>query len=61
MSAAGTTTRRGAYHEPPEPPMWWLEMPMILEWPERDREDRTRLKQPSRVLGGLKSLLLRRG
>jgi hypothetical protein len=41
--------------------MWWLEMPIILEWPEQDREDRTPVKQPSRVLGGLKSLLLRRG
>ena len=40
--------------------MWWLEMPIILEWPE-DRKDRTSLKQPSRVLGGLRSLLLRRG
>ena len=60
MRAAGTTTRRGGDHESPEPPMWWLEMPIISEWPE-DREERTRLKQPSRVLGGLKSLLLRRG
>ena len=58
MSRAGTI-RRGGDHEPPEPPMWWLEMPIILEWPE-DGEERTRLKQPSRVLGGLKSLLLRR-
>jgi hypothetical protein len=40
--------------------MWWLEMPVFLERPEKDREDRTSLKQPSRVLGGLKSLLLRR-
>jgi hypothetical protein len=60
MRAAGTI-RRGGDHESPEPPMWWLEMPIILEWPEKDSEDRTPLKQPSRVLGGLKSLLLRRG
>jgi len=59
MSAA-RTIRRGGDHESPEPPMWWLEMPIILEWPEHDREDRTTLKQPSRVLGGLKRLLVRR-
>ena len=58
MRAAVTIRRRGD-HEPTQPPMWWLEMPIILEWPE-DGEERTRLKQPSRVLGGLKSLLLRR-
>jgi hypothetical protein len=60
MSAADTI-RRGGDHKPPEPPMWWLEMPIFLEWPEKDREDRTPLKQPSGVLGGLKSLLLHRG
>jgi hypothetical protein len=60
MSGADTI-RRGADHEAPEPPMWWLEMPIFLERPEKDSEDRTPLKQPSGVLGGLKSLLLRRG
>jgi len=59
MRAAGTM-RHGGDHEPPEPSMWWLEMPIILERPEHDGEDRTTLKQPSRVLGGLKTLLLRR-
>jgi hypothetical protein len=59
MSGAGTI-RRGGDHEPPEPLMWWLEMPVFLERPEKDREDRTSFKQPSGVLGGLKSLLLRR-
>jgi hypothetical protein len=59
MSGAGTI-RRGGDHELLEPPMWWLEMPVFLEWPE-DRKDRTPIKQPSRVLGGLRSLLLRRG
>ena len=57
---AAVTIRRGGDHEPTQPPMWWLEMPIILERPEQG-EDRTTLKQPSRVLGGLKGLLLRRG
>ena len=59
MRAAGTI-RRGGDHESPEPPMWWLEMPVFLERPEQYREERTPLKHPSRVLGGLKRLLLRR-
>ena len=58
MRAAGTI-KRGGDHESPEPPRWWLEMPIILEWPEHG-EDRIPLRQPSRVLGGLKRLLLRR-
>jgi hypothetical protein len=58
MRAAGTI-RRGGDDEPTQPRMWWLEMPINLEWPE-DGEGRTQLKQPSRVLGGLKSLLLPR-
>jgi hypothetical protein len=59
MSGAGTIRRDGD-HEPPEPLMWWLEMPMLLEWPEKDSENRSPLQQPSRVLGGLKNMLLRR-
>jgi hypothetical protein len=59
MSRAGTIRRDGD-HEQPEPLRWWLEMPILLEWPEKDSENRPPLKQPSRVLGGLKNMLLRR-
>jgi hypothetical protein len=51
--------RRDGGHEQPELLMW-LEMPVLLAWPETERDTRRPLKQPSSLLGGLKNMLLRR-
>ena len=58
MSGADTIRRDGG-HEQPEL-LTWLEMPVLLVWPETDSEKRPPLKQPSRVLGDLKNMMLRR-
>jgi hypothetical protein len=58
MSEAGTIRRDGGNDQPEL--LTWLEMPVLLAWPETDSEHRPPLKQPSRVLGGLKNMLLRR-
>jgi hypothetical protein len=50
--------RRDGGHEQPEL-LTWLEMPVLLAWPETEREYRLPPKQPSSLLGGLKNLLLR--
>ena len=52
--------RRDGGHEQPELPLTWLEMPVLLVWPETERDTRRPLKQPSSLLGGLKNMLLRR-
>jgi hypothetical protein len=51
--------RREGGHEQPEL-LTWLEMPVLLVWPETERDTRLPLKQPSSLLGGLKNMLLRR-
>ena len=51
--------RRDGGHEQPELLMW-LEVPVLLAWPETERDTRRPLKQPSSLLGGLKNMLLRR-
>ena len=48
--------RRDGGHEQPEP-LTWLEMPVLLVWPEKDSENRPPLERPSRLLGGLNKLL----
>ncbi len=58
MSRADTIRRDGAYEQPEL--LMWLEMPVLLAWPETERENRLSLKQPSSLLGGLKNMLLRR-
>ena len=58
MSGAATV-RRDEGHEQPEL-LTWLEMPVLLGWPETERESRRPPKQSSSLLGGLKSMLLRR-
>ena len=58
MSRADTIRRDGAYDQTEL--LMWLEMPVLLAWPETDSESRPPLKRPSRVLGGLKNMLLRR-
>jgi hypothetical protein len=58
MSEADTIRRDGDHQQPEL--LTWLEMPVLLAWPKTDSENRPPLKQPSRVLGGLKNLLLRR-
>ena len=58
MSGADTIRRDGG-HEQPEL-LTWLEMPVLLAWPETERDTRRPLKQPSSLLGGLKNMLLRR-
>ena len=50
--------RRDGGHEQPEL-LTWLEMPVLLVWPETERDTRRPLKQPSSLLGGLKNMLLR--
>ncbi len=55
MSGAATV-RRDEGHEQPEL-LTWLEMPVLLAWPETDSEDRSPLKQPSRVLSSVNKLL----
>ena len=57
MSGADTVRRDGG-HEQPEH-LTWLEMPVLLAWPETERENRLPLKQSSSLLGGLKNMLLR--
>lgn len=57
MSGADMVRRDGG-HEQPEL-LKWLEMPVLLAWPETERENRLPLKQPSSMLGGLKNMLLR--
>ena len=54
------TIRRDGDHEQPELLTRWLEMPVLLAWPETERDTRRPLKQPSSLLGGLKNMLLRR-
>ena len=51
--------RRDGGHEQPEL-LTWLEMPVLLAWPETETENRRPLKQPSSLLAGLKNMLLRR-
>ena len=51
--------RRDGGHEQPELLMW-LEMPVLLAWPETERENRRPLEQLSSLLGGLKNMLRRR-
>jgi hypothetical protein len=58
MSGASTVRRDGG-HEQPEL-LTWLEMPVLLAWPETERENWRPPKQPSSLLGGLKNMLLRR-
>jgi hypothetical protein len=58
MSEAGTIRRDGDYEQPEL--LTWLEMPVLLAWPQTDSENRPPPKQPSRVLGVLKKMLLRR-
>jgi hypothetical protein len=53
---AGTIRRQGD-HEPPEPLTQWLEMPVFLEWPEKDSENLPPLERLSRLLAGLIGLL----
>jgi hypothetical protein len=57
MSGAGTIRRDGDYEQPEL--LTWLEMPVLLAWPETASESRPPLEGPSRVLGGLKNMLLR--
>ena len=56
MRGAGTIRLEGD-HEPPEPLTRWLEMPIFLEWPEKDSENSPPLERPSRLLAGLIGLL----
>ena len=58
MRGADVIKRDGG-HEQPEL-LTWLEMPVLLVWPETERDTRRPLKQPSSLLGGLKNMLLRR-
>ncbi len=51
------TIRREADHEAPEPLRRWLEMPILLEWPEKDGANCHPLERPSRLLNGLNKLL----
>jgi hypothetical protein len=55
MSGAGTIRRDGD-HEQPEL-LTWLEMPVLLAWPETDSENRPPRERPSRLLGHLSKLL----
>jgi hypothetical protein len=56
MRGVGTIRQEGD-HEPPEPLTRWLEMPIFLEWPEKDSENSPPLERPSRLLAGLIGLL----
>jgi hypothetical protein len=53
---AGTIRRQGG-QEAPEPLTQWLEMPVFLEWPEKDSENLPPLERLSRLLAGLIRLL----
>ena len=57
MLRGAGTIRRDGDHEPPEPLTRWLEMPVFLEWPEKDSENPPPLERPSRLLAGLIGLL----
>jgi hypothetical protein len=56
LRGAGTIRREGE-HEPPQPLTRWLEMPVFLEWPEKDSENPPPFERPSRLLAGLIGLL----
>ena len=58
MSGADTIRRDGDYKQPEL--LTWLERPVLLVWSGTDSENRPPLKPPSRVLGGLKNMILRR-